>query len=109
MEKGAQLACRLDLILCTGALHPLVALLAGMRDLEGCLRDEGVIATMLYARIGMELMRSISRELSASTSRKNRFPSWNGPLGSPHATRGGGHTEDRARARGSDPRTDALG
>ncbi|MEB3981148.1 class I SAM-dependent methyltransferase [Mycobacterium sp. 663a-19] len=58
-----------DLVVSTGVLHHLADPLAGMKALAGCLRRDGVIGVMLYAkygRIGVELLESVFRDLGLS-------------------------------------------
>ena len=55
-----------DLIVSTGVLHHLADPSAGMKALAGCLRPDGVLGVMLYARygrIGVELLQSVFRDL----------------------------------------------
>ncbi len=66
IEEVASLDRNFDLIVTTGVLHHLADPKVGMKSLAACLRPEGVIATMLYARygrIGVEMMQSVFREL----------------------------------------------
>jgi SAM-dependent methyltransferase len=58
-----------DLIVCTGVLHHMADPLTGMKALAGCLRRDGAIGVMLYAkygRIGVELLESVFRDLGLS-------------------------------------------
>jgi SAM-dependent methyltransferase len=51
-----------DLIVCTGVLHHLADPQRGMNALARCLRPDGVLAVMVYARygrIGVELLESV--------------------------------------------------
>ena len=55
-----------DLIVSTGVLHHLADPQAGMKALSSCLRPDGVVALMLYARYGrhgVELLQSVFRDL----------------------------------------------
>lgn len=55
-----------DLIVATGVLHHLADPAAGMAALAGCLRRDGVLGVMLYARygrIGVELLQSVFHDL----------------------------------------------
>ncbi|BAX94093.1 methyltransferase domain-containing protein [Mycobacterium shigaense] len=55
-----------DLIVSTGVLHHMADPRTGMRALAGCLRRDGVIGLMLYAkygRAGVELLESVFRDL----------------------------------------------
>ena len=66
IEEVPSLGRDFDLIVSTGVLHHMADPDAGMRALAECLRNDGVIALMLYARYGrtgVELMQAIFREL----------------------------------------------
>ena len=55
-----------DLIISTGVLHHLADPQVGMDTLARCLRQDGVVAIMLYARfgrLGVEMMQSVFREM----------------------------------------------
>lgn len=55
-----------DLIVSTGVLHHMADPATGMRALAGCLRHDGAIGLMLYAkygRAGVELLESVFRDL----------------------------------------------
>ena len=55
-----------DLIVSTGVLHHLADTEVGMNVLTECLRRDGALAVMLYAkigRIGVEMMQSVFRDL----------------------------------------------
>lgn len=55
-----------DLIISTGVLHHLADPQAGMNQLARCLRKDGVMAVMLYARygrLGVEMMQAVFKEL----------------------------------------------
>ena len=58
-----------DLIVSTGVLHHMADPTAGMKALAQCLRSDGALAVMLYAkygRAGVELLQSIFRDLGLS-------------------------------------------
>jgi SAM-dependent methyltransferase len=66
IEQLPTLGMDFDLIVSTGVLHHTADPLASMKALAACLRPEGVIAVMLYAkygRIGVEVMESVFRDL----------------------------------------------
>ena len=66
IEDVSKLNCDFDLIVSTGVLHHLEEPLRGLKALAECLRQDGVIAIMLYAkygRIGVEMMQSIFRDI----------------------------------------------
>jgi SAM-dependent methyltransferase len=55
-----------DLIVSSGVLHHLSDPNVGMKALASCLRPDGVVAIMLYAkygRVGVETMQSVFRDL----------------------------------------------
>ena len=55
-----------DLIISTGVLHHLADPTRGMRELAACLRPDGVMAVMLYARygrIGVEMLQSVFKDM----------------------------------------------
>ena len=61
-----------DLIVSTGVLHHLADPQAGMNAVAGCLRPEGAMGLMLYAkygRIGIELLQSAFRDLGLEAER----------------------------------------
>ncbi|MBY0441089.1 MAG: class I SAM-dependent methyltransferase [Mycobacteriaceae bacterium] len=63
-----------DLIVSTGSLQSLADPLAGMKALSDCLRRNGVIGVMLYAkygRIGVELLQSAFHDLGMSQDEKS--------------------------------------
>ncbi len=65
IEGLPKLALDFDLIVSTGVLHHLADPLAGMKALAGCLRRDGVICIMLYARYGragVEMLQSAFRD-----------------------------------------------
>ena len=66
IEQVATLGRDFDLIISTGVLHHLADPQAGMDALATCLRVDGVMAIMLYARygrFGVEILQSLFREL----------------------------------------------
>ncbi|MCP9790013.1 class I SAM-dependent methyltransferase [Cyanobium sp. Maggiore-St4-Cus] len=66
IEQAKSLNLEFDLIISTGVLHHLLEPKQGMKALAECLRKEGVIALMLYAkygRIGVEMLQGVFREL----------------------------------------------
>ncbi|MCV7031507.1 class I SAM-dependent methyltransferase [Mycobacterium sherrisii] len=69
IEKVAALGRDFDLIVSTGVLHHMADPPSGLRALARCLRRDGVIGVMLYAkygRIGVELLESAFRDLGLS-------------------------------------------
>ncbi|BBY07864.1 class I SAM-dependent methyltransferase [Mycobacterium noviomagense] len=55
-----------DLVVSTGVLHHMADPLTGMKALGSCLRRDGALGVMLYAkygRIGVELLQSVFRDL----------------------------------------------
>ncbi len=66
IEEAPTLGLDFDLIVSTGVLHHLADPKIGMQALASCLRPDGAVALMLYARygrIGVELMQSIFHDL----------------------------------------------
>src|SRR5690348_15098959 len=66
IEELPSLGLDFDLIVSTGVLHHLADPAAGMKALAGCLRRNGAIGVMLYAkygRTGVELLQSVFRDL----------------------------------------------
>ncbi len=66
IEELATLGREFDLIVCSGVLHHMADPLAGLTSLAGCLRRDGVIALMLYAkygRFGVDLLESVFRDM----------------------------------------------
>ena len=66
IEEVSSLSEQFDLIVSTGVLHHLHDPLKGAKALAGCLKTDGVLALMLYARygrIGVEMMQAVFREL----------------------------------------------
>lgn len=69
VEDVGSLGSTFDLIVSTGVLHHLADPARGLRALAKCLRKDGVIALMLYAkygRIGVEMMQGLFREMELS-------------------------------------------
>ncbi|MCV7090834.1 class I SAM-dependent methyltransferase [Mycobacterium interjectum] len=66
IEELSSLKRNFDLIVSTGVLHLLPDPVAGMKALRGCLRRDGALGVMLYAksgRIGVEMLQSAFRDL----------------------------------------------
>jgi SAM-dependent methyltransferase len=66
IEELPNLGLDFDLVVSTGVLHHMADPLAGMKALAACLRPDGVIGVMLYAkygRVGLEMMESVFRDL----------------------------------------------
>jgi SAM-dependent methyltransferase len=66
VEELPTLGLDFDLVVSTGVLHHLASPPTGMEALAGCLRRDGVIAVMLYARygrIGVEVLESVFRDM----------------------------------------------
>ena len=66
IEELPTLGRDFDLIVSTGVLHHLADPQAGMNAVAGCLRPDGAMGMMLYAkngRIGIELLQSVFRDL----------------------------------------------
>jgi SAM-dependent methyltransferase len=66
IEELPTLRREFDLVVSTGVLHHMADPPAGLKALAGCLRPDGVMALMLYAkygRIGLELLASVFRDL----------------------------------------------
>lgn len=69
IEEVSALSRDFDLIVSTGVLHHLADPLAGLSALGGCLRRDGALGVMLYAkygRFGVELLESAFRDLGLS-------------------------------------------
>lgn len=74
IEEAGTLARDFDLIVCSGVLHHMVDPLTGLKALGKCLRSEGVLAVMLYAkygRIGVEMLESVFRDLGLSQDERS--------------------------------------
>lgn len=66
IEELPTLRREFDLVVSTGVLHHMADPAAGLKALAGCLRPDGVMALMLYAkygRIGVELLELVFRDL----------------------------------------------
>ncbi len=66
IEELPTLGLDFDLVVSTGVLHHLEDPPTGMKALADCVRRDGAIAVMLYAkygRIGVELLQSVFRDL----------------------------------------------
>ena len=66
IEELPTLGLDFDLVVSTGVLHHLADPPAGMKALADCVRRDGAVAVMLYAkygRIGVELLQSVFRDL----------------------------------------------
>ena len=69
IEEVSALGRDFDLIVSTGVLHHMADPLTGMTALASCLRREGAMGIMLYAkygRTGVELLESVFRDLGLS-------------------------------------------
>jgi SAM-dependent methyltransferase len=67
IEDLPTLGLDFDLVVSTGVLHHMADPLLGMKALAHCLRRDGVLGVMLYAkygRIGVELLQSVFHDLS---------------------------------------------
>ena len=66
IEELSTLGLDFDLVVSTGVLHHLADPLGGMKALAGCVRPDGAIGVMVYARygrIGVELLESVFRDM----------------------------------------------
>ena len=66
IEDLPSLGREFDLIVSTGVLHHMADPPVGMKALADCMRTDGVMAIMLYARygrIGVEMMQSVFRDM----------------------------------------------
>ena len=66
IEELPTLGLDFDLVVSTGVLMVMADPLAGMKALASCVRRDGVVAVMLYAkygRIGVELLQSVFRDM----------------------------------------------
>jgi SAM-dependent methyltransferase len=66
IEELSTLGRDFDLIISTGVLHHMADPLVGMKSIGGCLRPEGAMGIMLYARygrIGVEILESVFRDM----------------------------------------------
>lgn len=69
IEEAPALARDFDLIVSTGVLHHMADPLVGLKALGRCLRRDGALGIMLYAkygRFGVELLESAFRDLGLS-------------------------------------------
>jgi SAM-dependent methyltransferase len=65
IEELSTLGLDFDLVVSTGVLHHMADPLAGLKALAGCVRRDGAIALMVYAkygRIGVELLESVFQD-----------------------------------------------
>ena len=68
IEEVQELGKTFDLIISTGVLHHLADPVVGAQALAECLRADGVLALMLYARygrLGVGILQSVLQELGA--------------------------------------------
>ncbi|WP_422745238.1 class I SAM-dependent methyltransferase [Mycobacterium sp. WMMD1722] len=66
IEELPTLGRQFDLVVSTGVLHHMADPLQGMLALADCVRPDGVICIMLYAkygRLGVEILQSVYRDL----------------------------------------------
>ena len=66
IEEAGKLERKFDLIVTTGVIHHLASPEKGTKALARCLRDDGVLAIMLYAkygRVGVEMLQEAFREM----------------------------------------------
>ena len=66
IDEAGTLRRDFDLIVSTGALNTIPKPAAGMKALGGCLREDGALGVMLYAkygRIGIEMLQSAFHDL----------------------------------------------
>lgn len=71
IEDVGRLGQQFDLIVSTGVLHHLASPEEGLSALARCLRPDGVMALMLYARygrLGVEMMQGVFRDLGLAQS-----------------------------------------
>jgi SAM-dependent methyltransferase len=71
IEKAGKLAREFDLIVTTGVIHHLASPETGMKALAQCLRSNGVLAVMVYAkygRVGVEMLQEVFREMGLDQS-----------------------------------------
>jgi SAM-dependent methyltransferase len=69
IEEVSALGRDFDLIVSSGVLHHMADPLAGLKALAECLRADGALGVMLYAkygRIGVEILESVFRDLGLS-------------------------------------------
>ena len=66
IEELPTLGLDFDLIISTGVLHHMADPLVGIKALAACLRQDGAIGLMVYAkygRVGVEVLQSVFRDL----------------------------------------------
>jgi len=66
IEELPSLGRQFDLVVSTGVLHHMADPAQGMQALADCVRPDGVIGVMLYAkygRLGVEILQSVFRDL----------------------------------------------
>ena len=66
IEELSMLGLDFDLVISTGVLHHLADPLTGMKALADCVRPDGAVGVMLYAkygRLGVELLQSVFDDL----------------------------------------------
>lgn len=66
IEQVGTLGQEFDLVVSTGVLHHMADPLAGLKALGECLRPDGALGVMVYAkygRYGVELMQSVFRDM----------------------------------------------
>jgi SAM-dependent methyltransferase len=66
IEELPTLGLDFDLVVSTGVLHHMADPLVGMKALAGCVRPDGAVSVMLYAkygRTGVYLLQSVFRDL----------------------------------------------
>ena len=74
IEELSSLEQDFDLIVSTGVLHHLADSLTGMKALASCLRPDGALGIMLYAkygRMGIDLLETAFRDLGLSQDQKS--------------------------------------
>ena len=75
IEEVSALDSDFDLIVSSGVLHHMADPLAGLKALAQCLRADGALGVMLYAkygRIGVEILESVFRDLGFSQDEGRR-------------------------------------
>ena len=76
IEEINALGRQFDLIVSTGVLHHLESPEVGLSALAQCLKPNGVVAIMLYARYGrhgVEVMQSVFRDLGLAQNQESLF------------------------------------
>ena len=74
IEDVASLGLTFDLIVSTGVLHHLADPARGLAAIASCLRKDGVVALMLYAkygRMGVEMMQGLFRSMGLPQDRSS--------------------------------------